>query len=688
MSKIINIDNKDFYEWFRSVNVLKRKKGRTAFKAADIVYKDLVTAFDIETTRIKEIEQSVMYIWQWQFDEEYTVIGRTWQELDVFMERLTDIMDSNGKNIKLCVYVHNLSYEFQFLRAIIDWQQDDVFAVDSRKVLKATTGSFEFRCSYLHSNMSLEVYLDKMGTKHRKLDGGEFDYDKQRFSWTPLSDRELEYCVNDVLGLVEALKIEMEHDGDNLYTIPLTSTGYVRRDVKHAMSSLSKNYIDKILPDYETFVALREAFRGGNTHANRYYAGWEIENVSSADRSSSYPDVQINCRFPVSKFTYIGQQSAEDLQHLIFARNKAVLARICMSNVRLSDEDWGCPYLAKDKCRNILNGKFDNGRILSADYLETTVTDIDYRIITEEYDFDNFMAIDVWHARYGPLPEPLKDVIRNYYTLKTELKDVKGKELLYTKSKNKLNSIYGMSAQNPAKQSYNYMGGVDPFVLDETPIAELLEAANEHAFFSYAWGVWTTAWARYRLEEGIRFAGRHFVYCDTDSVKYVGEIDWEEYNNKRKQDSIKNNAYATDPNGVTHYMGVYEFEGTYEVFKTLGAKKYCFIKNGKLDLTLAGVSKDVWGKDKDGKKYLKKVGGASELIKHGGIEAFEEGFVFKESGGTDLLYNDAPDMVYTVDGHEIVITPNIVITQGFYTLGITLEYAELIHGFVTGVFPL
>lgn len=685
MSIITDVHNEAFYEWFSDQPTLSRGRGRRKKRDSDFEYKDIVSAFDIETTRIASIEQSIMYIWQWQFEEEYTIIGRTWNELNEFMYRLEDLMQDDER---LCIYVHNLSYEFQFLRAIIPWTQEEVFAVDSRKILKATHENFEFRCSYLHSNMSLGTYLDKMGTKHRKLDGDEFNYDKPRYPWTPISDKELEYCVNDVLGLVEALKIEMEHDGDNLYTIPLTSTGYVRRDVKRAMADVGKNYIERLLPDYDTFKALREAFRGGNTHANRYFAGWEIDNVSSADRSSSYPDVQINCRFPVSKFVYIGKQDAESLQHLIFARNKAVLMRICISNVRLTDEDWGCPYLAKDKCRNIVNGKYDNGRILSAEYLETTLTDIDYRILLDEYDFDNFMAIDVWHARYGPLPEQLKDVIRNYYTLKTELKGVKGKELLYTKSKNKLNSIYGMSAQNPAKQSYNYVGGIDPFVLDETPIEDLLDEANGKAFFSYAWGVWTTAWARYRLEEGIRLAGKNFVYCDTDSVKYVGEIDWTEYNKQREEDSRRNHAYATDPSGVTHYMGVYEFEGKYDTFKTLGAKKYCYIKDGKLDLTLAGVSKDVWAKDKDGKKYLKKVGGAAELMKHGGIEAFEEGFVFKESGGTDLLYNDEEYGEFKVDGHTLWIYPNVVIKQGFYTLGITLEYAQLIEGLVTGTFYL
>lgn len=51
-----------------------------------------------------------------------------------------------------------------------------------------------------------------------------------------------------------------------------------------------------------------------------------------------------------------------------------------------------------------------------------------------------------------------------------------------------------------------------------------------------------------------------FVYCDTDSVKYLGEIDLSKFNAERIKDSKRSGAYATDPKGITHYMGVYEKE--------------------------------------------------------------------------------------------------------------------------------
>lgn len=643
------------------IEAQKRGKGNPKTRKK-IKYKDVICAFDIETTRLPDVEQSIMYIWMLHIHHHITIIGRTWEELKHLFEQITSELEGET----LCIFVHNLSYEFQFLRAIYDFEESEVFAVDSRKVLRCGMydNKIEFRCSYLHSNMSLEEYTYKMDVEHKKLSGEEYDYSKERYPWTPISDRELQYCINDVVGLCEAIEKEMQLDGDSLYTFPLTSTGYVRRDAKKAMRNISPSFVKNQLPDIRTYMMCREAFRGGDTHANRFYAGQILENVKSADRSSSYPDVLCNCQFPVSPFYYVGKISFKELIYMIEVRKKAVLMRVSITNLRLQDDLWGCPYLSRDKCRRIDKGAFDNGRILSADYLETTITDVDLKIILDQYEFDDLCAFDVSYARYGKLPQPLIDTVIEYYKAKTELKDVDGQEIYYMKSKNKLNSIYGMMAQDPVKQSIIYNNGEWQTAND--PVEELLEANNHKAFLCYQWGVWCTAWARYRLQEGIRLAGENFVYCDTDSVKYLGEIDWEPYNKQRMEESKASGAFAKDSNGVIHYMGVYEADGNYRQFKTLGAKKYAYkkYKDRRTYVTIAGVTKKKGGK---------------ELDKYGGLKAFSPGFTFHKAGGTEAIYNDDPE-IKTVerDGRIINITPNIVIKDSTYTLGITAEYASLL----------
>ncbi len=640
----------------------KRAKGNPKTKSK-FYYKDVLCAFDIETSRLADIEQSIMYVWMFHIHPNTTIVGRTWEQFHKLLQKIKSELGEDS----LCIFVHNLSYEFQFLQAVYQFNNKEVFAVESRKVLKCTMyeNKLEFRCSYLHSNMSLAEYTKKMKVKHQKMNGEEFDYNKVRYPWTPLTDRELEYCTHDVIGLCEAIETEMKADNDNIYSFPLTSTGYVRRDAKRAMRSASPSFVKRQLPNIEVYKLCREAFRGGDTHANRYYSGRILKNVKSADRSSSYPDVVCNCQFPVSEFYHAGKLEFDDLMHLISVRQKAVLMRVSITNLRLSDEFWGFPYLSRDKCRRIDRGAFDNGRILSADYLETTLTDVDLMIVIDQYSFDDLCAFDVAYARYGKLPQSLINETIAYYRAKTELKNVPGQDIYYMKSKNKLNSIYGMMAQDPVKQSTIFNNG--DWSTAEEPTQELLDKSNAKAFLCYQWGVWVTAWARFRLQEGLKLAGDNGVYCDTDSVKYLGDIDWSEYNKAREKDSKKSGAYATDPAGETHYMGVYEADGYYAEFKTLGAKKYAYTyePGGKTFVTIAGVTK--------------RKGGA-ELDRHGGLKAFAPGFIFTEAGGTESIYNDHPEIgVIEREGQKILITPNVVIKDSTYTLGITAEYESLLE---------
>lgn len=647
------------------ISIVKEAKTQEKYgKKTKKRYKNLVCAFDIETSRISEIDQTVMYIWQFQIDSYCTVIGRTWVEFKAFLQRLSTVLNENEW---LVVYDHNLSYEFQFLSGIYDFSQDEVFALDKRKVAKCDMMEhFEFRCSYIHSNMSLAAFTEKMGATHSKLVGA-LDYEKERWYYTELSDEEMAYCTYDVIGLVEALKIEMTNDGDDLYTIPLTSTGYVRRDIRAAMQD--QRWVRSLFPRLEEYELEREAFRGGNTHANRYYAGWLLENVHSADRSSSYPGVQMNHKYPVTTFRKIAKPTpdAGKLIEMVKRRDKAILARIAFEGVELADESWGCPYIPRDKVRGIENGVYDNGRVLSADKFEMTVTDIDLIIICQEYQITKMTPSLVYTSKYGGLPQPMRDCVEEYYRKKTELKDVEGQEYQYFKSKNKLNSIYGMTAQDPVKESILYLK--NEFTVDESKgKEELLEEYKKMAFIPYSWGVWCTAWARWELERGLREVdkqGGEFVYCDTDSIKYMGDVSFDEYNSFKEQASRQSGAFATDPKGNTHYMEVFEQESDSDLFVTLGAKKYASMADGKLKITVAGVPKKA---------------GAKELEAKGGIAEFKPGFIFANCGKLETVYNDDVDMDYVnSDGIKIHITKNVTLRPTTYCLGITDEYEQLLE---------
>lgn len=650
------------YEFIKTISNIKR--GQKNHGGKHRIIRNITCAFDIETTGLDDIEQSFMYIWMFAVGEDKMCIGRTWDEFKEFTFRLSQQINSKET---LPVYVHNLSYEFQFLKGVYQFEPEEVFAIDKRKVLKCSMYShkIEFRCSYIQTNMSLAMFTKKMGVKNEKLSGAEFDYKKKRYPWTELTDEEMAYCTNDVIGLVQAINKEMENDGDTLDTIPMTSTGYVRRDTKSAMRGYYRPKLTEALPNYETYTMLSDAFRGGNCHANRYYADQIIHNVVSYDRASSYPDVICNCEYPMKRFKFFAHPTVEWVEKLIYEYHRALLMRVELTNLSLRDGFWGAPYIARHKCDVIVGGAFDNGRVLKAQRLITTITDIDFAILLEEYNF-GLNILELRKARYGKLPQQIIDVNIEYFKRKTELKGVEGQENFYMKSKNKLNSVYGMFAQSPVKQNLEFVNNT--IVECEEDEKELLEKANKKAFLNYAWGIWVTAWARYRLEEGIRLAGDRFIYADTDSVKFIESRDvttrFEEYNQKRIADSKQSGAFATDINGNIQYMGVYEHDADYDEFITMGAKKYAYSKNGKINLTVSGVN---------------KMKGGQELEEHGGLGAFKEGFIFHKAGGTESVYNDEVDLILEIDGHELHITSNIYIKDSTYTLGLTAEYFNLIY---------
>lgn len=634
---------------------------------------DMVCAFDIETTYLPDLEQSFMYVWQFQFGD-FTIMGRTWEE---FTELCLRIKSALKKKERLIVYVHNLSFEFQFLRGIYPFSKEEVFCMDRRKIARCEMfQAIEFRCSYIHSNMSLDQFTKKMKCHVRKLTG-TFDYSKIRYPWTELTDEEIAYCINDVISLQEAIENEMQVDGDTLDSIPLTSTGYVRRKCKKAMRSRPAfhSYITDQLPDYELYLALREAFRGGNTHANRFFVGQILENVHSVDRSSSYPDVLVNHQYPVSYFHHWGPCSMERFLTQKNKHKRACLIRIALFNVQLKNYYEGCPYLSKDKCRMIHGALFDNGRILYAQYLETTITDIDYDIIKDMYTWENPCIYDSYYARYGDLPKEFTHVIKEMYIDKTELKGDKESAILYEKIKAMINALYGMTAQNPLKLSFEFENN-EYNIKEVDPEMELIRY-NKTAFLVYQWGVWVTAWARDELQKMINIAGdgvhteSAFIYTDTDSVKYIGSIDagLDQYNREQKLKSFYSGAFAPDANYNIHFMGVYETEKDYDRFVTWGAKRYAYEQDGKCYVTTAGVVKRKGNTDN---------AGGEELEKLGGLRAYKPGVKFSDAGGTEALYNDNVDMWLEIEDHKLHITDNVCIRPSEYTLGITGEYEFLL----------
>lgn len=150
-------------------------------KSRNKLYYNLPCSFDIETSSFYETKtgviytnddykkskrtdgnkKAIMYIWQFAINDN-VIYGRTWQEFIYFIDYLYDFL--NLEKIYLVVYVHNLSYEFQFICKWFKWV--DIFADSERKPIKAECDkNIIFKCSYRLSGYSLEV-LAKNLQKH------------------------------------------------------------------------------------------------------------------------------------------------------------------------------------------------------------------------------------------------------------------------------------------------------------------------------------------------------------------------------------------------------------------------------------------------------------------------------------------------------------------------------------------
>ena len=419
----------------------------------------IVFAFEIETSSFTgpvtktdhNDKRSVMYIWQLAINGR-VIIGREWSEFLDVMQHIVDRLELS-KYKRAIVYVHNLAFEFQFIRFMFPWRK--VFAIDKRKPIYAITETgIEFRCSYILTNYSLAKLGDQLHKyKVRKL-VGDLDYTKVRHPETPLTDEELQYCINDVLVVSAYIKEQIEKE-KYIHKIPLTCTSYCRRFVrKNCLYGPVFKLWRKQFRKYHAFIKslkirnldeykqLKRAFMGGFTHAGHYYSAYTLENVSHVDFSSSYPYVLLSEQFPMSTASDVDCSNLTKEQFEFYLRNYCCLfdCKIYDLKPKFEYESYIPSYKCFLKCGVVEN----NGRVYSADagMVALSLTEVDLSIINGVYSFSKIEVSNMKIYKKGYLPIEIIKSIIELYKNKTTLKGVKEKEQEYLVSKGLLNSCY------------------------------------------------------------------------------------------------------------------------------------------------------------------------------------------------------------------------------------------------------
>ena len=576
-----------------------------------IEYYNVPAGFDIEVSSFyqgekkPENKRGIMYIWQFGIFNLVTT-GRTWKEFEVLISMLQKIL-SLDENRRLVVYVHNLPYEFQFIRKHFDW--DEVFILTERKPVYATTGGIEFRCSLKLAGGKALANVAKDLQKYKVEKAvGNLDYEQIRTPLTPLTEKELLYCENDIRVILCYIQEKIEQDGD-ITKIPLTNTGYVRNYCRKECYSRWKPYrkvMESLTLEADEYSQLKRAFQGGFTHANAHHVGKVLDKVGSHDFTSSYPAVMVLEKFPMEKAEYISNGINEsELMELL-------ITRCCLFDIEI----WGLmPKLfhehpiSRYKCPVCENAIVDNGRIVMAEHIITTITEQDFFVYTEFYTWDRIEIKNLRTYQKNYLPKNFVQSVLNLYEKKTVLKDVEGEEVNYMISKNMINAAYGMMVTDPIRDELTYSDNT--FYTIPKNIAEGIDKYNTNIrrFLFYPWGVWVTAYARANLFSGIIEMGDDYIYSDTDSIKSMNTERHENYFNSYNAQILDKIELASQyhnldkslfapytKKGKQKIIGVWDDEGVYDKFKTLGAKRYLTMKGvqstePKYMITLAGSNK-------------------------------------------------------------------------------------------------
>lgn len=599
-------NSKNFYDSIDDIlcSVDFAKKGKV--KIANVA-----SVFDIEATSFYKDNEKQCCMYAWVFGINGRCIrGRTWEEFFAVIKRLEEEYALSEKR-RFIIYVHNLAYEFQWFKNYFDWET--VFAIDTRKPIYARSKTgIEFRCSYLLSGYSLEKLGENLTKYKVEKRVGDLDYNKIRHCKTPLNNTEWGYILNDGLVVMAHIQEEIERLGD-ITKLPLTKTGYVRDLCKQNCLKGDRRFdyvkmMRSLTITEQEYKQLKRAYTGGFTHANVNYVGKVMRNVHSFDFSSSYPAVMISEKYPMSKpfFTTI-----RDEKDFVNKLKKYCCMFDCEFRNIQAKVDYE-NYISISRCIKAEHYILNNGRVIEASTLKITLTEQDFLIIAKLYDWES-IAISNFNCFFkGYLPKDFILTILELYKKKTELKGVGGKEVEYLVSKGMINSCYGMCVTDPCRDENLYLD--NEWRVEKANAETLIEKYNKNMnrVLYYPWGVWVTAYARHNLFSGITEFGDDYIYSDTDSIKVLNVEQHRDYidnYNKQIQQKIKDclNYYkipydmATPKTikGVIKPLGIWDYEGEYSKFKTLGAKRYIVEKDGDIAITIAGVGK------KAGLKYLK-----------------------------------------------------------------------------------
>lgn len=706
----------DFYNNTRSK--------RVSFIGKDYMSLDTETSADDEDDEKKKIA----WIYQWCLsypkdeDTRYLVYGRKPTQLVSTLVKVHKVNELSSDKRIFC-FIHNLSYDYTYFHKFLEdafQQTGNTIAVAAHRLINYNMSGIEFRDTLKIAQKSLDAWAkDLLGRECGKLVGA-IDYNKVRYQDTPLVKRDWDYMFRDVVVLDKCVEKQLAIHGDKIWTMPLTSTGYVRRATKknfYKHKTTNRQYFMRTALSDECYSMCKEEFAGGITHGNRFYIDQTVRVrdlrkkfnnpniiIKHRDFVSHYPSQQITGYCPSTAFRLYYDRKPDDPEFRLkdlddaFAEGYCYLAAISITNLMIKD-GVTLPYAQESKFRKYAQTKLvtdtDNGRILRM--FGTTliiVNELDLKWLRKQYNF-TYTIHKVYVSKRGKFPDYITDTVKMFMLEKSETKEIvkdllkKGYDELSPEvheaklqnliAKGMLNAIYGMTATDPVRECFgeDEDGNWGKATLTDNDVSDRLVAfySSQNSFMSFQLGCWTTALARNELLFFAEVIGyENFLYADTDSIFYIStpeiEKKIERYNKKFRKQDDENGWFVTLSSGKKVYFNQFDDEKEEIIeFRFLHSKCYAYVtSDGKLHTTIAGVRE--YGRNANNR--------VREL---GDIDSLTAGTIFKDCGGTIIRYNpkgvSVKPRVENINGHLTEVSQFAIIVSSEKELHACIENREV-----------
>lgn len=376
---------------------------------------------------------------------------------------------------------------------------------------------------------------------------GTLDYAELRERGHRLTEEERDYIRRDVQIVAQALAFNASQ-GLRRMTIGANAMGFYRdmvgrRAFEHWFPTLSG----------EVDGYLRQAYRGGFTYVEPFWAGRDCVSGISVDYNSMYPSMLVSRPYPVGRpVPFLGRYEPMEGFPLY------VQSLTCTFSLR----PRGVPMV---QLRN-------SGFYGQHEYVERTVepcsltlTSVDLELFLENYDVD----VLSWDGGMAFAAEDGAVLFGDYVEHWGEVKRT-SRGGMRQLAKLMLNNLYGKFGTNP--DVTRKVPRLDPET--DTVVWELGEReVRDPVYVPVA--AFCTAWARDTLIRAIMANRDRFVYCDTDSMHLRGT--W-------APDGIR--LHDTD-------LCAWKVEGEFWRARHLRAKCYIWDLNHKVSVTCAGMPENV-----------------------------------------------------------------------------------------------